>query len=113
MNAQEWKGKTRKTLTLKSGLEVTVRRMSPWAISEHGQIPGLDVVEERDQTKVARAILLGGIVSPKFGDGPDEISLLDLDSEDTSTLIDAIIGVQKQEGGLPLGDTASPGGQPS
>lgn len=109
MNVSEWKQATRKTVTLKSGLDVVVRRLSPFAINEKGGIPGVDNIPQSAQTDMTAQILRAAIISPKIGDGPDEIDLLDFNTEDTTTLIDAIVGKTEvtEKNGVPLAPTVS------
>lgn len=107
MKASEWKEKNRKTVTLKSGLVVTVRRLSPFALMSLGGIVGMEIIPPEKQGDVTKAILKSALVSPKIGDGPDEIACEDLDVTDLNELMEAITGAPtREEGVLPLAPTA-------
>lgn len=109
MNLQEWKEATRKKVALKSGLVITVRRMSPFAINERGGLPGIENIPGAKQSDMTSDILRAAIIDPKVGTGPDELDLLDLDSEDMNTIMEALIGKQEggDRGGIPLAPTDS------
>ena len=115
MNVQEWKAATRKTVELKSGLIVTVRRMSPFAINEKGGLPGIENIPPGSEWDLTAQILRAAIIDPPVGHGPDQIDLLDLDSEDTGALMNAVIGKTEggERGGIPLAHTDSNGTPPS
>jgi hypothetical protein len=96
MELREWKEAKRKTIVLTSGLEVTVRQLSPLALAELGPIPGVESTAPEDQWKAARSILKAGLFSPKIGEGEGEISLGDLSAEDITEITEAItkIGIR-------------------
>jgi hypothetical protein len=110
MKAQEWKDKTRKKFELKSGLEVVIRRLSPFALAKIGAIPGLESNEDVTP-EFAEELLKLALISPTIGEGPDDISLLDLSGEDTNEIMEAIIGklTGGEKDGVPLDSTASAG----
>lgn len=109
MEVKDWKEKVRKVVTLKDGLEVTVRRLSPMVLMEvAGALPGVENVTSERQGDTARRILEAGVISPKIGEGENELSVYDLDQDDFNTVMDAIVGGPKREGepGIPLAPTA-------
>ncbi len=110
MNVQEWKENRRKKKTLKSGLEVEIRLMSPGALREKGlAIPGIDAVTDDDTFGRALDLIKVILVSPAVGPGENEIDLADLSVED----INEIVGLHSQfisrgDGPVPLAGTDSP-----
>ena len=109
MNLQEWKESRRKKITLKSGLEVTVRQLSPVKLGEFGPIPYLEDISAEDQLKVAKSIITAGMYDPKIGEGENELSLYDLSIEDINELVEAVSKIGKRDESLPLaqGDTST------
>lgn len=109
MNLQEWKAKKKKDFTLSSGLTVTIRRLSPFALMEIGQIPYLEAVGPERWGENAKGIIMAGLIAPKIGEGDDEIRLSDLSYDETNELVEAIIDAPKkrEEGteGVPLETT--------
>ena len=112
MNTTEWKDRTRKSFTLKSGLDVTVRRLSPFALSEAGGMPGLETIPSGQQSEITKSILKQGLLSPKIGEGPEDVSLYDLSVEDVNEIVEAIVGTipgGADQSGIPLDSMASAG----
>jgi hypothetical protein len=107
MNVSEWKDRYRKTFTLKSGLEVTVRRMTPFALRDLGGAPGLQIIPEDRQLEVTEAIIRAALLSPEVGPGDNQITLKDLSMDDVNELMDAITNLSNpKEGEVPLASTA-------
>jgi hypothetical protein len=114
MNVQEWLAKQHKAFTLKSGLDVVVRPLAPFRLMALGPIPKIEATEGEEYAHALKRIALAGLVSPKFGGGPDELDILDLSMDDATEIADSIMGITKRpEGAIPLVDTASKEGSPS
>lgn len=104
MDLKTWKEKKRKTFQLKTGLDVTVRELSPFALAELGPIPRLEDASEDNQLLAAKRICQAGVISPKLGTGDNELDLADLSMEDINEIVDAVAGFSKRPDELPLGD---------
>jgi hypothetical protein len=116
MNLSEWIEKNRKTFTLKSGLTVTIRRLSPFAMEDDGSIPGIDSISPNRQSAITRSILKQGLISPKIGEGEGELhDIMDLGVDDVNEIVTAIVGEIKggNAEGIPLASTVSGEQQPS
>ncbi len=116
MNAREWKEQNYKRFTLKTGLDVVVKPLSPFRLMELGPIPKIEATDEEGYAQALKRIVQAGLVSPKLGDGEDEISLTDLTIEDANEITEAVMSITKRtdtEEGPPLADTASSAGPQS
>ena len=107
MNLQEWKKSKKRDITLKSGLEVQVRQLSPFALAELGPIPQLEDVSQDNQISSARRIVQAGLVLPKIGEGEEELSLADLSMEDINEIVEAVVDIGKRPDDLPLVEGSS------
>jgi len=107
MNAKDWKFKNSKEITLKSGLEVRVRRLSPFALAKIGPIPKLEDIPAERNLEVAEAIIKAGIISPRWGTGEDEISAIDLTLEEVNEITEAIMDITRRPDTLPLESASS------
>lgn len=103
MSLKEFKEKNRKTITTTNGLEVVVRRMPAFALMKFGPIPRLEEAPADKQAQVTERILETAVISPKIGEGEDELSLNDLPWEDLNDILSAITGFegQPETGGEP------------
>lgn len=83
-NVRKYRERSQKTVVLRSGLEVTIRKLSPIPaakfadyLERHGlkfeEGKPLELLPHLDQ--LARILLPSCVVSPKFGDKPDEETL--------------------------------------
>lgn len=107
MQVKEWKEKNKKSFVTKSGLPVTVRRLSPFAVMELGGLPSVENIPEDEQYKMTVAIIKAGLVSPKIGDGENDISIYDLSIEDVNEIQSAILSLSGggETQGVPLEGT--------
>jgi hypothetical protein len=115
MDVREWKEKTRKSFTLKSGLDVCVRRLSPFALAKLGPIPKLEDIPPDRNLDVAEAIVRAGLLSPKVGDGEGDLAMLDLTLDEINEITEAILNLTRRPDDSPLapGEESSPVPQPS
>jgi len=113
MELKEWKEKKRKKITLKSGLEVQVRQLSPYKLAELGPIPQLEDVSQENQIKSAVRIVQAGVISPVIGEEEDQLSLVDLSMEDINEIVEAVVGIGKRPEDLPLVEGSSEAQTPS
>jgi hypothetical protein len=107
MDLRSWKEGRKKTVTLKSGLEVLVRQLSPIRLGELGPIPYLEQATPESQILTAKAIILAGVISPKIGDGDDELSIYDLAISDINELVETISTLGSRPESLPLAEGGS------
>lgn len=108
MSLKEFKERNRKTFTTVNGLEVTVRRLPAFVLMQYGPIPNLETADPATQADISAKILKAALVSPKLGDGDDELSLHDLPMEDFNEILLSITGFETRTPAGGEADEASP-----
>jgi len=105
MNVKEWKERNKKTFELKSGLEVTIRRLPGFAFGDSGPLPVLEDVPTADSLKFARTIVTKCLLVPQIGDGEGQVSIFDLTIEDINEIIDGVMKISGRPEDSPLAPT--------
>ena len=105
---EDFKKRSRKTITLPSGLEVEIRRLHLWDFVGIGEVPYPSPQESSNSDKSEREItpeqmkevhryssqaIIKGSVNPKFTDAnePNAVDVRDLEDEDFQVLAESIL----------------------
>lgn len=107
MLAKEYKEKSMKVVTTKSGASFTIRKISVGVLSELSAVYSKSKPQEQDLPTILRILVPACVVDPKIvleDPAPNELALDDLNADDTFELLEEIVNFSGVTGPLPMPD---------
>jgi len=111
MLVKDYKEKSMKVVTTKSGASFTIRKVSVGVLTELSSVYSGKKPQDQDLPKILRIIVPNCVVEPKIvlkDPQPNELALDELNADDTFDLLEEIVNFSGVMGPLPSPGSESP-----